>query len=119
MKIKISKLDSAFSNYIRTRDNWQCQRCFTHYASPTSALHCSHFWGRARKSTRFDSKNCIALCHGCHSFFTANPELHRQFYLKRIGQKEYDALMIRANTPGKPDYQLLKIWLSRQDKTTW
>ena len=116
MKIKISALDSKFSYYIRSRDNWTCQRCLKEYKPPTNGLHNSHFWGRARKSVRFDPKNCQALCHGCHSFFTANPELHRQFYLKKIGEKEYNALMLRANTPGKPDYELLNIWLAKEVK---
>lgn len=115
-KIKISALDKKFSFYIRSRDEWKCQRCFKQYVHPTSGLHCSHFYGRARKSTRFDEKNCMSICHGCHSHLTANPELHRQFMLKKIGQKEYDALMIRANFPRKPDYEMINLYLTEKLK---
>ena len=116
-KIKISKLDSDFSRYIRSRDGWKCQRCQKQYRPPTNGLHCSHFYGRARKSVRFDLENCCALCHGCHSFFTANPELHRQFFFKRLGEKRYNALMIRANTPKKPDREIIRIWLEHELET--
>ena len=101
--VKIDKADKLWSLYVRTRDNWTCQRCFTRYEPPTSALHCSHFWGRGRESTRFDSQNCMAACYGCHRYLTAHPEEHRNFQLKRLGQREFDALMIRANTYHKKD----------------
>lgn len=72
-------------------------------------LQASHFWGRGRESTRFDDQNVEALCGGCHSYLTANPELHRAHKLKELGQREYDALMLRASTTGKRDdkWQLL------------
>ena len=110
MNIKISKLDRLFSQYIRSRDGWKCQRCGSQFKPPTTGLHCSHFHGRGKKSVRFDPENCVALCHGCHSYFTANPLLHVQFFQKRLG-KRFDALLIRANTPRKPDYALIEIWL--------
>jgi len=107
--VKIDSADKYFSLYIRYRDNWTCQRCGTKYEPVTNALHNSHFWGRARESTRFDPLNASAHCHGCHSFFTANPELHRQWKLNRIGQAEYDRLMIRAETRQKKDRELMTI----------
>lgn len=107
--IKIDAADKFFSLFVRYRDNWQCQRCFTKYEPPTNALHCSHFFGRARESTRFDPLNASAHCHGCHSFFTSSPEDHRAWKLKQIGQAEYDRLTIRANTRQKKDRKLMAI----------
>lgn len=108
--MKRSPLDILFSKYIRTRDKWTCQRCFKEYKPPTKALDCSHYHGRAKKSVRFDEMNCCTQCRGCHSWLTAHPEEHRNFVIKRIGQKQFDLLMIRANTSKRPDIELLKIY---------
>lgn len=107
--IRIDPADRYFSWFVRYRDNWKCQRCQTQYEPVTAALHNSHHFGRARESTRFDPVNCDALCHGCHSFFTANPADHCAWKLARIGQPEYDKLTIRANTRCKKDRTLMAI----------
>ena len=113
MKIRIRKTDQLFSLYIRRRAKWKCERCGKQYQEGDRGLQCSHFWGRAKESTRFDTENCTALCHGCHACFTANPELHRAWQLKRLGQKRYYALMIRANTPKKKDDKMIEIYLNK------
>lgn len=97
--IKITKLDSIFSKQIRERDNWTCQRCGGRYNPPTSALHNSHFWGRANKATRFDEENCDALCYGCHSRWEGNKQgEYRDFKIKQLGKRGYDALEKRAQS---------------------
>jgi hypothetical protein len=101
--IRIDLADKYFSLFIRYRDNWTCQRCLKRYEVGSQGLHCSHFWGRARESTRFDPENASAHCHGCHAFFTANPELHRAWKLNQLGQLAYDLLMIRADSRQKKD----------------
>lgn len=57
-KSLLKKADTAFSLKIRARDK-HCQfpGCIS-----TTKLQCSHYFGRANKSTRFDEDNCIALC---------------------------------------------------------
>lgn len=107
--VRIDQADKFFSLFIRYRANWTCERCFTRYEVGSQGLHCSHFWGRAREGTRFDPENASAHCHGCHAFFTANPELHRQWKLKQIGQVAYDRLSIRAQTTHKKDRALAAI----------
>lgn len=104
--VRVDLADKYFSLYIRYRDDWTCQRCFTKYEPVTNALHNSHFWGRARESTRFDPLNCSANCHGCHAYLTASPEEHRAWKLKQLGQREYDLLMLRAHTTVKKDREL-------------
>lgn len=97
--IKIDKLDTLFSKFIRARDNWTCQRCHKRYEPPTGALHCSHFWGRGNKATRYDSGNCDALCYGCHSLWEASKQGdYRDFKLRQLGQEQYDALEKRARS---------------------
>lgn len=105
--VRIDLADKYFSLFIRYRANWKCESCFTQHEVGSQGLHCSHFWGRARESTRFDPENCVAHCHGCHAFLTANPELHRAWKLKQIGQQRYDLLMVRAHTTQKKDRTLM------------
>ena len=52
--------DANFSAYIRNRD----KRCLFPECKETrfEKLQCSHYFGRATKSTRFDPQNCITLC---------------------------------------------------------
>jgi len=110
-KLKIFPSDSIWSKYIRTRDNWTCQRCDKKYAPPTSALHCSHFWSRGSWSVRFCQDNCQALCYGCHSYLGGNPQEHREFILNKLGQERFDALQKRRNTAlksGEKKYLLSK-----------
>jgi hypothetical protein len=92
-KIKLKPADVLFSLKIRERDGWKCVRCGGQYEPPTNALQCSHFWGRANKKTRFDPRNCDALCYGCHSLWEGNKQgEYRDFKLKQLGKKEYDDL---------------------------
>lgn len=95
--IKRRAADKHFSNCVRCRANWACERCGKYYPEGMRmALHCSHFFGRGKWSTRFDPKNCEALCYGCHMYVTAHPEEHRQEKISRIGQEEFDKLSIKA-----------------------
>lgn len=103
------RADHFFSLYIRYRDNWTCQRCGTRYAPVTASLQCSHFYGRARENTRFDPINADAQCAGCHNFLGANPELHREWKLDRIGEKAYALLRMRAEARCKKDRKLMSI----------
>lgn len=102
MKIKIDKLDKEFSLYIRAKAKWKCARCGKDYSKAEgrerSALHASHFWGRANRSTRWDEENIDPHCYGCHSYLGANPEAFRAWKLERLGEEKYKALMQRANS---------------------
>lgn len=93
--------DKLFSDWVRSRDDWTCQRCFKEYdqTSPTSrmGLHNSHFHGRGKWSTRFDSDNCTSLCYGCHRFLGSRPIEHTEFMMKRLGSKKFKQLNKRAN----------------------
>ena len=109
--VKIDVADSAFSKYIRTRDNWTCQRCMKKYEPPTSALHCSHFMGRAKEATRFDPENADALCYGCHRYLTAHPAEHMALQIKRKSQQTVDEIILRSNTYKKKDRKMeVLIW---------
>lgn len=101
--VKIDKADSLFSKYVRTKANWTCQRCLTKYPPPTSALHCSHFIGRAKENTRFEESNATALCMGCHLYFTSHPMEHYDWQVLRLGQAEVDRLKLMSHLYKKKD----------------
>lgn len=102
MKVKILPEDKKFSDFIRSRDDWTCQRCYTVYEPPTSALHCSHFWSRRHWATRFDEDNCVALCFGCHRLWESDKHgEYRDFMLEMLGEEDYAALEERAKSTVK------------------
>lgn len=109
--IKISTADKLFSQYVRSRAGWRCERCNGYYEPPTMALHCSHYHGRGKRSVRFDPENAAALCYGCHMHFTAHPLEHTDWFKKRLGDNKFDLLMLRANTPQRVDEKLIRIGL--------
>ena len=69
----------------------------------------SHFHGRRKESVRFDEANVTTHCGGCHSHLTSNPHEHEQWKIKQLGEKEFDRLTLRANTPGKRDDKMALI----------
>lgn len=118
--IKRSTADKYFSDFIRERDDYICQRCHMEFERPNKGYHCSHFHSRGKKSVRFDSENAVGLCFKCHEHFTAedtfhggpmNTKEHRGFFEKRLGLPKFNALHIRAMTPNKPDEELIVIGL--------
>ena len=94
MKIKIKPADSIFSNEIRGRDEWTCQRCGGQHTPPTQGLHCSHYWGRGNKKTRFDPRNCIALCYPCHQLWGHGDERddYKKHMKELLGKTEFKDL---------------------------
>lgn len=118
-KIKIRPNDKVFSNYIRQRDGWRCQYHFKCYGGESyeenkGALHCSHFQKRRKESVRFDPQNADAACVKCHFFVENDPEGQKvleAWKLQQLGEKEYKALLIRANITGKRDDFLTKLYL--------
>lgn len=58
-------------------------------------------FGRGKASTRFDPDNAAALCFGCHRWLDTHPDLKREFFRERLGDRAFDLLEIRANTPSR------------------
>lgn len=116
MPIKITKLDQLFSQYIRSRAGWKCERCGTQYKPPTSALHCSHFWGRSNMKVRYDPDNANAHCYGCHQYLGSRPVEFHEWKLDQLGEAKFKALNQRANWPTKQkvDLKLIEIWLKNK-----
>ncbi len=119
MKIKIDKADAAFSKWIRLRDK-KCLRCGSAVKIATDGLpkshHASHFQGRGKEGTRYNEFNVCCLCHGCHSYFTANPAEHYLWQVNRLGQDMVDKLILASNTYCKKDRKLQQMYWEQELK---
>lgn len=109
MRIKLLPLDKLFSEFVRKRAKGICERCGSNKG--WKGLQCSHFFGRAKKSVRWDEDNVSALCFGCHQYFTAHPYEHLQWFSERLGEVSFDMLVKRANIPQKPDVEAITLYL--------
>ncbi len=94
--IKITAADRHFSNCVRKRANWTCERCGKAYGGPSQAIHCAHFHGRGKYATRHDPRNACCLDYGCHMYLTAHPYEHAEFFKARLGEYGVAALWERA-----------------------
>lgn len=74
MNIKRDKRDKLFSNLVRERAGWSCERCLKYFPEDhRNGLECSHFFTRSRKSIRWFPDNAAAHCTGCHTTLGGNP----------------------------------------------
>ena len=103
-----AKADREFSLHIRARDG-KCMRCGR--KPPDINLQCSHFWHRGHSATRYDPKNCIALCAGCHLYKweVEKQGEYRDFMVRWLGQTEYDLLKKRAQSTVKRSDAILQL----------
>ena len=98
MAIKISKQDKVFSQCIRERANWTCERCGKYYPEGNrQGLDASHLFGRRHSSTRWNPDNVFAHCRGCHQYLGSNPPIFTAWARDKLGDVRYDWLMERHN----------------------
>ena len=106
-KVKIRTADSYWSKYIRKEHGYTCENCgkFCGEKNEGGQLDCCHYFGRRKESVRFDFENTRSICASCHRKFHEEKSLHTAFMIQTLGQKAFDLLTIRANTPvrGKDD----------------
>ena len=108
MKIRLDKNDILFSKIIRERANGVCEYC-----GKFDRLQCSHFHGRRKYSTRFDLDNACAVCFTCHIFLGEHPNIHAEFFEKRLGSERYEQLNIRAQKIVKYDKEAVNKYLKQ------
>jgi len=121
MAIKRTKWDVVFSNYIRYRDNWTCQRCGKKYAPLSASLHCSHFYGRRSWATRIEPANAMTLCFGCHQHVGSFPYDHIDLWESRFDESEKQkvkhlhnrATIKKRDVATNANYKLLNMMLDR------
>jgi len=104
-KIKRTIADKHFSDCVRLRAKWSCQRCEKSYEDKNrQGLQCSHLIGRGHLAVRYDPLNALSLCTKCHIDVTAHPvmhiqlwrEIHGSIYGADRGDVELNALLARA-----------------------
>lgn len=100
--IKRDALDAVFSDCIRERANYTCQRCQKYYPEGNRrGLDCAHIYGRAAKVTRWHPDNAVCLCRGCHQYFTSHPCEFDAWVRRQLGETRYDMLRERFNNKGQ------------------
>ena len=108
MKIKRRKADILYSQWLR-KIRPSCEAC-----GGNQTLQVSHFFGRANENLRFNPLNTDCLCFSCHQYFTANPNEYVSWKRLRMGEKEYNKLVLESNIKKKRDDKLTEMWLQRE-----
>ena len=108
MKIKIDPLDVLFSRVVRQRPNGKCEFC-----GKQRKLQTSHFHGRRKRNTRWDLDNAAGLCFSCHQFLGEHPNIHTDWFRKRLGSERFEQLHVRAMTIVKVDKDKIKEYLTK------
>ena len=98
MNIKRTAPDIVFSNLVRERAEWTCERqsCSKYFPEGHRAgLECSHFYTRSRKSVRWSPLNACAQCTGCHSHLGGNPMEFADWIREYLGPEKSAALIVQ------------------------
>ncbi len=86
MGLKRDKYDTLFSNMVRERDNWTCQKCGKYYPEgERQGLHCSHIFSRRHRATRWEPYNAVAHCYSCHQYLGGNPVIFEAWARTYLG----------------------------------
>lgn len=88
-----NKADALWSQMIRSRDG-HCRRCLRQ--PPEVTLQAAHIISRRYKAIRWDERNGIALCVGCHHWGHKQPVEFDWWVQKLIGKEVYEALRFEA-----------------------
>jgi hypothetical protein len=75
----IAELDRLTSMIVRGRDG----RCVT--CGSRQGLQCSHFYSRRYLPTRFDLRNCNAMCAGCNRRHNRDRRPYEKYILNTYG----------------------------------
>ena len=112
------RLDELFSRYIRKRAMKRtggCERCHAQKRN-YKELQTAHFQSRRKHTVRWDERNAVGLCGGCHLYIDSHPQEKIDFFRKGLGEEDYRNLYINANMTTKQspiDYALLEIYLKQ------
>ena len=104
----MKQADILFSRIVRRRDG-MCVRC-----GRTENLQCAHIISRSYRSIRCDVDNAVALCRGCHVFFTHRP-LEWQEWVEAMWPGRWGVLRERALAYERVDWkgrvaELKRVW---------
>jgi len=116
------KADTAFSKFIRNRDDWTCKTCELLKKPNTQFFganaHCSHFVGRMNMATRYEEKNCICQCAKENVFMEGNKPVFALYLTRKYGEGIIEELVKQGNTTIKADAQFFKDIIKKYDPQT-
>lgn len=101
----IRECDELFRQIIYRRDNYTCQRC----GSTIKRINCCHFYSRAIKALRWESRNACVLCVGCHFWAHQHPAEFMEWYRQHIGACTFSILQTSKNNRFKTNISNLRI----------
>ena len=92
------------SLYIRLRDvnkdgYFRCPTCGRYL--PFAKGDCSHLWGRAHMSTRFDPDNMVMECAYDNRMNSSHLLELSRFFEKKLGTQRYELLRVKHNQTKK------------------
>jgi hypothetical protein len=97
----VAEPDRLTSLIVRHRD----RRCVT--CGGRRNLQCSHFYSRRHLTTRFDLRNCNAMCVDCNRRHNSDPTHYLRFMNERYGSEVVAELdEMRAETRKVSDEDL-------------
>lgn len=82
----VKQLDDACRQRIWDRDR-VCQRCGATVSVDGTPLQWSHVHSRRHLCLRWDDDNSKLLCKGCHCWWTNNPGLAYDFFMKKFPER--------------------------------
>lgn len=112
------RLDALFSEYIRKRAMQRvngCERCLNAKYN-YKELQAAHFHSRRKHTVRWDIRNSVGLCGGCHFHLDSHIDAKKEFAVKCLGKGEYFSLYVLAEmtTRQSPiDYKLVELSLKQ------
>lgn len=101
--------DELFAKLVRSAG--KCRKC-----GKTYNLQCAHVISRGYMGTRYDFKNAICLCSGCHVWFTHHELEWEDWVAENLGATYRDDLKQKAyaftNSGNTIDYEALIVILT-------
>ena len=97
----VNKADTAFSRYIRARDNWVCFTCGKVGYDRDGVMNCGHLITRGKHSVRWDERNAVCQCSGCNCRHEHQPEIFTALWIERHGVDAYHTLVYDSNQVAK------------------
>ena len=101
MAIRRDKLDIVFSNLIRERANWYCEKCCSNFRHGGGMLDCAHIMSRRHVILRWHPANALSLCRRDHMYFTEHPFEFVEWATEHVGAERIAELQRVANMTAK------------------
>lgn len=99
--MKRDKYDATFSDVVRLSAGYICEICGIE-SDPESMsnvrMECSHDISRRFVITRYDTRNAICSCSGCHRKTTDDPHFHSEAFIRIKGKDVVENNRIKAHS---------------------